>query len=404
MPESETDGCKAIPRTQVQADAVEAVRKLPSVFGVTDAKSPRIAIFLFSLAGGGAERIMLQLASALARRGLVVDLLLVRKEGPYLDQVPPGIRIIDLAAGRTLTSFGPLYRYIRQARPVALLSALTAVNLVAIITAKLVFGNTRVIVSEHSQVNAELEHTSRLMARLAFRLMPLVYPFAHGIVAVSRGVAKVVAHYARVSPERVTVIYNGVVSPNLHTLADKSVDHPWLATDQPPVILSAGRMVPQKDFTTLIKAFALLRKSRRAYLIILGEGNDRPALERLAEDLGVRREVDFPGFVANPYAMMARAKVFVLSSAWEGLPTVLIEAMACGTPVVATDCPSGPAEILEDGRFGPLVPVGDAPALAAAVIETMDQPLDPELLRARANDFSVERAVETYLSILLSNP
>ena len=404
MQGSESDGSESIRGTEVQADAVEFVRESRSAFGRGGTNNPRIAIFLFSLAGGGAERVMLQLASALAQRGVAVDLLLIRKEGPYLNQVPPAVRIVDLAAGRTLTSFRPLYRYLRQERPVALLSALTAVNVVAIITARLLFRNTRVVISEHSQVKIELEHASRLMSRLAFRLIPLVYPFACGIVAVSQGVAKDVAQCARVSPERVKVIYNGVVSPELHILADKSVGHPWLATDQPPVILSAGRMVPPKDFVTLIKAFALLRKSRSAYLIIIGEGNDRVALGRLAEDLGVDRDVDFPGFLANPYPMMARAKVFVLSSAWEALPTVLIEAMACGTPVVATDCPSGPAEILEDGRFGRLVPVGDAPALAAAIIETIDRPLDPDLLRARAEDFSVERAVESYLSVLLSKP
>ena len=179
------------------------------------------------------------------------------------------------------------------------------------------------------------------------------------------------------------------------------MDHPWFAPGSPPVVLGIGRLTTQKDFPTLLKAFAQVRAVRKARLMILGEGRDRQALEVLARELGVASDVDLPGFVLNPFPYMVRASLLVLSSAWEGLPGVLIEAMACGCPVVSTDCPSGPSEILDGGAYGPLVPVGDDGALAKAILSVLEMPPDPERLRARAALFSVERATDQYLQVLL---
>jgi glycosyltransferase involved in cell wall biosynthesis len=180
------------------------------------------------------------------------------------------------------------------------------------------------------------------------------------------------------------------------------VTHPWFAPDQPPVILGVGRLTAQKDFVNLLRAFAIVKQSRPSRLVILGDGPERAALGDLIDRLDLVSDVDMPGFDANPYSYMSRAAVFVLSSAWEGLPTVLIEAMACGTPVVATDCRSGPAEILVGGRFGELVPVGDAAALAAAILRTLERP-SPQALRVRAGDFSIERAVDRYADLALGS-
>ena len=201
--------------------------------------------------------------------------------------------------------------------------------------------------------------------------------------------------------ERVHTIYNPVVTGDLDRKAREPVEHPWIGGDGPPVILAAGRLSAQKDFSTLLVAFARLLTRRPARLVVLGKGKRKPRLVSLARRLGVAEHVDFPGFADNPYAFMARASLFVLSSWYEGLPTVLIEAMACGCPVVSTDCLYGPREILEDGKHGPLVPVGDAEALAAAMARTLDAPPRPEALRERASFFNAARAIDRYEELLL---
>ena len=196
------------------------------------------------------------------------------------------------------------------------------------------------------------------------------------------------------------VIYNPVVTPELYQKITEFSEHPWFAPNSPPVILGVGRLEMQKDFATLIRAFAKVQSQRPARLMILGEGISRPQLEALVRELGVAENVTLPGFVANPYAYMARSAVFVLSSLFEGLPTVLIEAMAAGTSVVSTDCKSGPAEILERGLYGKLVPVGDIEAMAKAIISTLDRPVDAVLLQQKAAEFSLKKSVAQYLEVL----
>ena len=200
--------------------------------------------------------------------------------------------------------------------------------------------------------------------------------------------------------ENIRVIYNPVVTPELLEKAKEPLDHPWFARGEPPVILGVGRLHLQKDFPTLIRAFALVRQHKPTRLMLLGEGPDRYKLEALIDELGLTNEIALPGFISNPYAFISKASVFVLSSLYEGLPTVLIEAIAVGTVIVSTDCPSGPAEILDSGKYGCLVPVGDIKALSEAILNTLDQPTDSEALRQRAQQFSYETAVNKYLELL----
>jgi glycosyltransferase involved in cell wall biosynthesis len=211
------------------------------------------------------------------------------------------------------------------------------------------------------------------------------YPSADGIIAVSSGVADDLAEATGIPRESIDVIYNPVVTPEVATASREAVDHPWLAPGEPPVVMGIGRLTPKKDFTTLLQAFAEVRREVPARLMILGEGPERAVLEGLVRTLDLAANVALPGFVGNPYAYLARASLFVLSSRWEGLPTVLIEAMFCGAPVVSTDCPSGPREILNGGRYGRLVPVGDLAALAQAITAGITgniQPAPPESWRA----------------------
>jgi glycosyltransferase involved in cell wall biosynthesis len=218
---------------------------------------------------------------------------------------------------------------------------------------------------------------------------------------VSGGAADDLARTSGLSRDRVQVVYNPVITPAMLALAREAPDHPWYAHGQPPVILGVGRLTRQKDFATLVRAFALARQQRPARLIILGEGEDRAALEALIRELGVADDVALPGFRDNAMAYMAGSALFVLSSAWEGLPTVLIEALAAGARVVSTDCPSGPREILQGGRLGALVPVGDAAALAAAMGEALARPAAPPPADALA-PFTRDAAVDRYLHLIES--
>ncbi len=358
-----------------------------------------LAIFVHSLSGGGAERAMVNLARGFSKRGIQVDLILLKVEGANLNQVPPEVRIIDLGGGRLMMSLSRLVRYFQQERPQVLLSSLSEANIAARWSRCFAQVSTRVVVNVQNNISQEAENAAKLKTRLIPRLVRWFFPWADAIVPVSEGVADDLRHIG-LPNDLIHVIHNPVVTPELLKRAQEPVDHPWLQPGQPPVLIAVGRLAKQKDFPTLLKAFAQVRQQRQARLMILGEGDDRESLEALAEELGVADQVAMPGFVDNPFAYMSKSAMFVLSSLFEGLPTVLIEAMAVGTPVVATDCPSGPMEILQGGQYGKLTQVGDIDGLAQAIIETLDQPSQSERLKQRADEYSLERSLEDYLQIL----
>ena len=362
-------------------------------------KRKKVAIYLPSLRGGGAERVMVGLANGIAARGYEVDIVLARAEGPYLADVSRHVRLVDLGATRVIASLPGLVRYLRRERPEAMLSALNYANVVAIIARGLAQVSTRLVVSEHSNISLSKQFSRGLIPRLVFRLMAWVYPYADGIVAVSSGVADDLAQVIGMARDRIKVVYNPIYTPAVESLSKVPIPHPWLGADLLPVVIGMGRLTLQKDFRSMIHAFDKVRKQHPCRLMILGEGDLRGELEVLVKALNLDEEVIFPGFVKNPYAYMSRAALFVLSSGWEGFGNVLAEAMACGCPVVSTDCPSGPAEILEDGKRGRLVPVGDVDALAAAILATLKEDDHPDVV-SRARDFGVEQAVVGYLDVL----
>jgi len=381
-----------------------------------------IAVFVYALTGGGAQRRTLTLARGFAARGHRVDLVVVRSGGALWGDVPASIRVVPLdskhASGlhllvraglprglQTLASTGALAHYLRRERPDVLLSAASHVNLVSVWARRLSATRTPLALraSNFPIGNPQLWPVAQRPVRRFLQWMAgRVYPWADVVIAVSEGVGDAVAELTGIARERIVTIYNPVVGAELTARARAPVSHPWLEPGGTPVILGAGTLKVQKDFPTLIRAFARLRTRRRARLVIIGEGHQRHRLEALVRSLAIEQDVALPGFVPNPPAWMSRASVFVLSSAWEGLPGALIEAMACGCPVVSTDCPSGPAEILDDGSYGPLVPVGDDAAMADAIATVLEKPTARERLRARARDFAVEPAVERYLEVLLA--
>ena len=365
---------------------------------MTEAKPAPIAFFLPSVRGGGAQRVIVNLAQGMTERGIPVDVVLATAEGVFLDQLPPTVRVVDLGVRRLVKSLWPLVRYLRRERPRVLVSSMTHANLIALWAAKLARSRTPVMVTVHNTMSQSTPDQGGLSGGFSLRMLRTFYPWASSIVAVSRGAADDLASSTGLPRERIDVVYNPVITPAILAQAREPIGHPWFDPGQPPVILGVGRLTRQKDFPNLIRAFAEVRRHRAAKLIILGDGEDRPALEALVAELGVGADVDLPGF-RNAMAFMAGSALFVLSSAWEGLPTVLIEALAAGARVVSTDCPSGPREILQDGRLGALVPVGDSPALARAMLEALDRPAGGTPADA-LTPFTREAAVDHYLDVI----
>jgi glycosyltransferase involved in cell wall biosynthesis len=327
----------------------------------------RIALFIPTLSGGGAERVTLNLAGGFAEAGHPVDLVVADASGSFRQEIPAGVRLVDLQAGRVLKALPALVRYLKRERPPALLSALNYANVIALIAATLAGSSTKVFVAEHSSVSRTLGQRSASI-RVMHRLMRFFYKRAARVVAVSEGVANDLHEHLNIGERYLKVIYNPILNDRLTELTKEPIEHPWFAAGERPVISAVGRLTAVKDFANLLRAFALTRAQVPCRLMILGEGEEREALTALAAELGVTEDVWMPGFVQNPYAYITRSSLFVLSSKTEGLPTVLVEALACGTPVVATDCKSGPAEILQRGRYGDLVPVGDSAALSQAMV------------------------------------
>ncbi len=363
----------------------------------------KIALYVPSLRGGGAERVMVHLANGFVSLGHHVDLVLAQAEGPYLKDVDARARLVDLGAGRVSKSLPALVRYMRSSRPDCMLSALPHANVIAIMARFLARTHTRLVIAEHNTVARTAAGKRGQKNRLAGFFMPSLmratYRFADAIVAVSDGAAVALAQLLGAPRSRVSVIHNPVVADTILSLASEPLAHPWITRDDRPFILAAGRLTEAKDHPALLRAFARVRTQRDARLVILGEGELRSRLERLSEELGIVEDTLMPGFVENPYAWMRACAVFVLSSAREGCPMVLIEAMACGAPIVSTDCPSGPSEILEDGRWGRLVPVGDVESMTSAILEAMQAPRLTEGV-THGRGFTPDHVFRSYIDIL----
>jgi len=358
----------------------------------------KVALFLSYLGGGGAERVMLNLAKGFLESGFQVDLVLAKAWGPHLWKVPAGVTLIDLGAPRPLLSVSKLGQYLRREEPVALIAAMHYANELAIVAKRLARVDTTIIVTEHNTLSRSLSRTKGLKQRLIPLTVRYLYPLADKVVAVSQGARHDLEHLGRLPAKQLHAIYNPVITPDLEGKAIAAVDHPWFQPGQWPVILGVGKLEPQKDFPTLIRAFAQVRSHRPCRLAILGWGPGQDGLQSLIDDLGLTDDAALLGYVENPYAYMARAQTFVLSSAWEGLPTVLIEAMALGLPVISTDCKSGPDEILKGGHYGPLVPVGDSNAMAQAIDAVLDGN-HPSVDEGWLDQFKLLGATQNYLKL-----
>ncbi|NGY05400.1 glycosyltransferase [Solimonas terrae] len=358
---------------------------------------PHLAILVSYSGAGGVERVINLLAGELAQK-VRVDLLTIKQQGPHVDGIPRNVRLIPLTARHAWTASSEIAAYLSSERPDVLLVAKDRAGRAALRAQRRVDSPSRLWLQIHTNMTQSLAGSGRISRAWRLAAMRRIYPLADGIVAVSRGVRDDLIRECRLQPERVHVIHNPAIPRDIEQLAQAPVPHPWLADPERPVIIGMGRLTEQKDFRTLLAGFARLPSPVR--LILLGDGEQRAALQRLADELGVAERVLFAGFRKNPYAWLARARLFVLSSRWEGFGNVLAEALALGVPCVSTDCPSGPSEILDGGRFGELVPVADVERLAIAMQETLTRPVDAERLRSAASDFRVEVSAARYLALL----
>jgi glycosyltransferase involved in cell wall biosynthesis len=331
-----------------------------------------VALFLPSLAGGGAERSFIKIANDFAAKGIPVDMLLRQKKGPLMDLLDPRVRIISLGG---IAGFWALARYVRRHKPRCLMCGLVGPNLVAGILKRTGILPVRLILNVRNMDDEVIARYGPFKRAFCQALYSTALRAADHLVAISKGVQEdYLVGRLGVPRERVQVIYNPWIDPEFHQRRDEPVIQEWFREEGQPYIVAVGRLEPQKDFFTLLRAFHKVREARPIRLLILGEGRERKALERTVREWGLEKDVRLPGFIPNPLPLVKGARLFVLSSIHEGLANVVIEALGCGVPVVSTDCPSGPAEILEGGRWGKLVPVGDWEAMAQAMGEVLEHP------------------------------
>lgn len=360
-----------------------------------------VAFFTRNLEVGGAQRVLVNVTAEFAKRDQNVEIVLQKKQGALLEHVHDDVSIVDLNADPFIPIVQALREYLKKRRPDVLVSTVNTANLAAIMAVKTTRTGTRHVVRIANTLSKIAQgYDKRLTDRPFPYLMRLLYPQADQLVAVSGGIANDLVKNYGIDRNKIEVIYNPTVTDALIEQSNEPVDHAWLNNSEIDVILGVGSLTKQKDFSTLIRAFYRVQKKRGAKLMILGKGKQREQLETLTQKLGIEDSVALPGQVSNPYAYMTQADVFVLSSRWEGCPNVLIEALACGCPVVATDCPHGPSEILEDGKYGPLVPVGDQQTLANAIVDTIESPRDTAMLKDRGSDFYVQSITDEYERLL----
>jgi glycosyltransferase involved in cell wall biosynthesis len=363
-------------------------------------RSPCIAIFLATSGHSGVDRIMQNLIPEIASRGYRVDLLQVRGHGPYLHTLPPNVSRIDLGHHHTYNCLPALVRYLRRERPMVLLSDKDRVNRTALLARWLSATGTSLIFRLGTTISINLASRSVFERWQQRTSIGRLYRFSQRVLVPSQGVAEDLSRYTGLSLEKIRVVPSPGIPDDLFNRVLPLPHHPWFQEREMPVILSAGELGARKDFATLLRAFAILRARRPCRLVLIGRGKQRDLLLKLADTLGISEDVDLPGFVENPYPYMAHADLFAFTSRWEGLGLVLVEALALGTPVVSTDCPSGPSEILQQGRFGQLVPVGDAEALASAMEAALEDSRPRDFLQLAAQPYTVTAATDAYLQAM----
>lgn len=363
-------------------------------------KKKKIAIFLPSLSDGGAEKVMVSLANNFVSKFYSVDLLLVSQQGVYFNMLSDEVRLINIDKSRAIYAVPRVLKYLRNERPDVLLSALTHTNVIALICKVLCLRKIRVVVSERSIIsNSTLLSGNRLYLINKY-ILKLLYPLADSIIAISKGCAKDLVKTLEISNKKIVVINNPLIKDSNININDSNEDKINLSLQHnnkhKHLIIAVGRLKKVKNFPLLIKAFDIVRKTVPSSLIILGEGPERNNLEKLIKELHLEKSIFLPGFVNNPLDYMKKSEVFVSSSSWEGFGNVIVEAMSVGLKIVSVDCPGGPREILEDGKWGKLVPLNNVSSLADAIKKIIDEDVKYDV-KLRASHFNINDIADKYL-------
>lgn len=402
--------------------------------------SPHIAFCVSDLNTGGVQHAVLRISEAMASLGCRVSVLICEPGGKLESALSPKVEPVWLTPSgmtyaraeallsdpgawrlmlrpilrrretRTLPYLPALVDYLRKVKPNTLFTATPALNVWGYLAKRRAGVATQLIVSERTHFSAGKPRNIERKLVMA-PLMGRAYAGADHVVTVSHGVARDLVDNVGISRNHITVLHNPTIGPNFAERMAAPVDHPWFAQGAPPVLLAVGRLAVQKDLPTLLTAFARARRQREMHLVLLGEKSPsarstigKSTVAEMIKAHGTGEDIEFMGYDPNPIRYMARADLFILSSRFEGFPNVLLEAVASGCPVVSTDCPSGPYELLDGGRYGRLVPVGDPDAMAAAILASLDAPVDRQLLKERATLFDFEHSVAAYRNVLLGLP
>lgn len=361
----------------------------------------RIVFVIESLKVGGAERVVANLAAEFDKNRWDVEIVIIRETGLIEAELPESVDVHVLDSDRTLASIPRLVSYFRERQPDIVIANMTHVNVVAALSVNLSRIDTDLVVVEHSMLSERIERIDNRKERLTALLASRLYLWADSIVAVSSGLADDVAAVTGINRSLITTIYNPIDIGHIREQATKDIKHEWFKDSELSVIIGVGRLEVRKDFPTLLRAFARVVQNQQCRLVICGDGPQQESLRDLADQLDIQERVCFLGWVENPYKYMSQSDVFVLSSSNEGFANVIVEALAVGCPVVSTDCESGPAEILEDGAWGKLVPVGDEKVMANSIKQVLVEPPEMDSLRKRASEFDTPIIYQSYINLFL---
>jgi len=361
----------------------------------------RHVALMFATSGhSGVDRVVSNLLPEFACTDLEFDLLTIPGHGPYLDNIPSNVTHRTIPALNKNTILPALVWYLYRRHPRVIMTANHKLNRTALLARIITGVSTRVVIRMGMSITAKLNDMKPTKGKALQESMRKWYPLADAVVTPSRGVGNDLIQLAGINSDRLHVVPNPIINQKFYSMLDEAVNHPWFNNSRVPVILAVGSLEERKDFSTLIRAFSKVKEKKQCRLLILGEGKQRNKLLELAEELGVDNHVDLPGYDENPYRFMKHASVFVLSSRREGASAVIVEALACGTPVISTDCPSGPAETLQNGEYGKLVPIGDHESMAKAISLTLENPPSTEFLQGAVEQNKTETSARLYLKAM----
>lgn len=365
----------------------------------------KLAIFAAAISGGGVEKAVFNLANGVAKKGIRVDLLIADDTGISSLYFDAGVTVIKLSSKRVLFCGPELILYLIRAQPNVLFSAMEYVNLIALVSKKISFTSTRVVISSHAPLEYFIRDEKLVKWRLLKKLLSYFYGTADKVITVSKGLERTLIGELNVNPAKILTIYNPIINESLINDSLEDLSDSWVKSSKSPYIISVGRFAKEKDYPTLINAFNLVRKKRDVRLIILGEGPERENVNKLINFHGLSSFVHMPGHVLNPYKYMKNAACFMLSSKNEGFGNVLVEALVLGCPIVSTNCPFGPVEVLDNGLWGSLVSVGDYESMANSVLTTLEfnQSMSKSLLNTHLEQFTVSVVVEKYINVFFPN-